>query len=557
MSRNVLKYSLFIAAVCALFFVWIGEFPLWSSDEGRYAEIAREMWESKDFIVPHFNYFDYLEKPVLAPLLTSLAYGLFGINAFSARLVPVLASLLGILMTFLFTQRLFDRRTAGYAALVLATTIGYVLVGRFAVIDMLMTLFLSGSLFCLMTAYTLRRPACYLTAYGFMGLAFLTKGLIAFILPGLVFLSFLVWMKDFGEIKRMRLGYGLLITGAIILPWMIAVSIREPEFFDVFIIQNHFSRFFHGSFGRAKPFWFYVPVLLAVAFPWIFFMPAALAHEFKKGEQTKIKVRFLICWMVAIFVFFSIPKSKLPYYLLPISVPIAVLISLFLADGIHAGALSERTKRILKWTWNLLLGAAGAGAVGLNLYLSWGNLDSETLLLRPLFQIGSVFLFAGFGTGFFLSRKGHFKRSIFVLSATVYVGLLLAFLGMKMISPLQSSYDYAELIKTHLKKDDIVAVMASPDEFSDLPFYLERRVMVVGTDKGTLTYESEESDHGLETAEWFVSKGELAAMFREKRKRIFCLMESHKLQEFINAGIQGFVVLKEGHGKLLVSNQPL
>src|SRR5258706_12861462 len=136
MIRKIIIPSFFVVAALFLFFFLMDKTPLWSSDEGRYGEISREMWLTKDFIVPHFNYLSHLEKPALASALTALSYGLFGINNLSTRLVSILAALGTLLLSYRFVRKLFDIRTAAYTVIILATSIGFVLVGRFAVIDM-------------------------------------------------------------------------------------------------------------------------------------------------------------------------------------------------------------------------------------------------------------------------------------------------------------------------------------------------------------------------------------------------------------------------------------
>ena len=201
MEKSVWSRLAFWAAVLFLFFFSLGRIPLWSSDEGRFGEIVREMWVSKDFIVPHFNYVPHFEKPIFAFWLGSLSAALFGVSSFSVRLPSVVSALLGIALTHVFTKSLFGRKIADMAAVILASSVGYVLVGRYAVIDMVMTFLMSAAVFCLARAYLEQKPRFYLLAYVFMGLSFITKGLIGVVLPLLVFLACLAWPKDLAEIK--------------------------------------------------------------------------------------------------------------------------------------------------------------------------------------------------------------------------------------------------------------------------------------------------------------------------------------------------------------------
>ncbi len=480
-----MKRFLFVLAALFLFFFLLDKIPLWSSDEGRFGEIAREMLESKDFIVPHFNYLPYLEKPVLAPLLTAAGYALFGVSAFTTRLVPVLSALLGIFFLHRFTRRLFDLRTADFSALVLLTTAGYALVGRFAVIDMLMTLLLSLTLFCFMTALFEQKRGYYLAGYGLMGLAFLTKGLIALVLPAGIFFIFLLGTKNLGELKKMHLLAGAAIIAAIILPWMLAISREQPEFFHEFIVKQHFSRFATGTFGRKRPFWFFAPILIASAFPWTLFLPKAIAQGLKEDLLKRRKLQFLLCWVAVIFVFFSIPKSKLPYYMLPVSMPMAILLGNFFA----------------KWT----------------------------------------------------AISASKRKTFSLLAGTVYGCLVLTFIVMKVISPFQSSQAYADFLEPRLKPGDIAAVYASPDRFSDFPFHLKRRIMIVGSDRGTLRAQSEQLP-AAEQKESFLTVEEFMELFNTPSRRIFCLVAQKKIQKLLDAGLKNYEVLKKDHGKVLITN---
>lgn len=550
---KVLRWGIFTVAVCFLFFFYLGKIPLWSSDEGRYGEIAREMWETKNFIVPTFNYFEYLEKPVLTPLLASLSIGVFGTNAFAVRMIPVLSALLGILVTYFVTRRLFNARTAFFSILLLATTVGYVMVGRFAVIDMTMTMLLTFCMFCLLEGFLKQNRRCYLLAFVFMGLAFLTKGMIGFVLPGLIFLTFLIWTKNLKELKSFPFGWGILILIAIIGPWFYLISQKEPEFFRVFIVEQQFGRFLTGSFGRHKPFWFFVPILFATAFPWSMFLPAAIRSGLKGEPQAKLIAKFLITWIAVVFIFFTIPKSKLPYYLLPISVPMAILIGKFFAEW------TQDAKPWSGWVrggWYAFLIVAAGAVLGLNGFLFFGNYDSEIDKLREILHIATAFL-AVLGTiAYFLACRGKRTAGVYVLAAMMFVAFVITFIGMRKITPYQSSYAFAELINRQITEDSLVAVYASPDEFSDFPFYLQKRIIVLGTDRGTLTHEYEESKHHHDLKKWFMKTGRFVEIFNEGKIPVYCLMLTEKRDAFLRDGYQNYHILKEDKYKTLIANVP-
>jgi 4-amino-4-deoxy-L-arabinose transferase-like glycosyltransferase len=553
--KKIILPLFFVGVVFFLFFFRIGDIPLWSSDEGRYGEIARAMWESKDFVVPRFNGVDYLDKPVLAPLFTSLAYGLFGVNAFATRFIPVLAGLLGILATWFFAKKLTDKNTANYAAVLLSATIGYVLVGRFAVIDMLMTLWLTLSLFCLLSAYITRKGRYYLWAYLFMGLGFMTKGLIGFVLPGLTYFAFLTWRRELGEIRHMKIGWGILIIFLVILPWCIAMHFRNPSFLHTFFIDQQFGRFVTGSYGRKKPFWFFIPILFATSFPWSLFLPSAVIRGLQKDNPRQRIVQFLICWIAVILVFFSIPKSKLPYYLLPVSAAVATLLACLFSSWTDIALIAEREKKLLRMTVASLAVLCGIAFVGLNItFLFWKRFP-EIEPLRPVLFAGTLLLAAGGMAAWFFVKSGSFRKVIGALTLMIYLSLVLTVFGMQKITPYQSTVLYAETLKGMLREGDKVCVFASPDNFSDLSFHLRKRIVIAGSDQGTLALESKKLSP-QEYAQWFIYAEPFVELFNKRSQRIFCLTKEKKMKELEGLGLKNYRVIKRDHGKVLFTNVP-
>lgn len=506
------------------------------------------MWESKDFITPRFNYIDHFEKPVLAYFLTALSIGVLGVRSLSVRLPSILSAILGVFLTHVFTRRFFDRKIADLAAMVLSTSVGYFLLGRYGMIDMLMTLFLSAALFSLAVAAIQKDRRLYLAAYFFMGFAFITKGLIGVVLPALIFSAYLLWTKELGEIKRMRLGWGFLIIGAIFIPWGIAISIQEPEFSYVFITQQHFERFAGGSFGRARPFWFFVPIFAAFAFPWSMFLPSAAVQNFRnsQGNQRKM-VQFLICWIAAVFIFFSIPRSKLPYYILPVSAPMAVLVAVWFGRMPAANFLKK------------ILGSAGLITVlsllGLNAYLFIWAKDPMAEAVKSLFIPATLCALAGCGIITNFLKKGRYEHAAWAIGGTLYVALFFVAAGMVRLTPYLSTYEEARALKALWKKGDTFAVYSSPDHFSDFPFHLQKRVMIVGSDHGTLTRELEDGEHAEDLERWFLGAGQFVERFNSGEDRMFCLMKTKKFPELEHLGLRKYKVIRRDAGKLLISNE--
>lgn len=551
--KKIFRYFAFAAAVLFLFIFLINKIPLWSSDEGRFGEKAREMSELKEYIVPYFNYIPYIEKPVLAYWSAALSFNLFGVHNWSARFPSVFCSLMGLLLCWCFVRKLFSQKTADWSAVILATSIGYVLVGRFAVIDMVMTFLMSGALFSLMTACIHQRRRYYLLSYVFMGLTFLAKGLIGMLLPGLVFFVFLIWTKNLREITKMHLGWGILIVAAVILPWCIAISMKRPEFFNVFIIQNHFSRFAGaGGFGRKRPIWFFIPILIATALPWSFFLPAAVADGLKREDSERIKIQFLICWASVIFIFFSIAKSKLPYYLLPVSMPVAILAATFFSRE----SFKDGSRKILeKIGWFGSFIASAGLALGMDAYLLMPfKKRPEIFLLESVIYAGSVILLSGITIAYLFYKKGKKEQSALAMAGMIYLSLIMTSVGILKISPYQSTFDFAQTLKPILKEADSVAILASLDHFSDFPFYLRKRLIVVGREWKDSSGDSRDPRERVEIQGWFMSQDQFKTEFNKRQKRYFCLLDEKNLESLTSVGIKEYFVVKRETDRLLISN---
>ncbi len=550
------KSLLLTAFALTLYFFQINQIPLWSSDEGRYGEIAREMTVLNDYALPHFNFMPYLEKPVLTPLLTAGAYRLLGETPLGARILSIFASLAGLMLVYFFTRRFFSESAAFYAALVLLTTVGFALVGRFAVIDGFMTLLLSAAIFGMMTALFEEDRRAYLFSFAAMGLGFLTKGLIGIVLPGLVWLVAVVVLKRTSEWKRMPWLAGVLGVSLVVTPWVLVMCHRQPDFLKVFIFEHHINRFLTKEFGRIKPFWFYVPILVLTCFPWSLFLPAAFAEGHRRENPERDKTRFLWIWAAVIFIFFSLPKSKLPYYLLPASIPLAMILGEFLSRWV-AGNVTARAQKWMQGAWTLLVVFVSAVFAGGFVFLVFFRLPSEqAVALKPVLIASATLLFLGSGAGFLLQQRGKRAASTAVLAGTIYGILMMTIIGMQLISPFQSCAEEARVIQAQLQPTDWVVVLASLDDYSDLPFHLKRRIVVAGSDRGTLKHASQQEEKNPETALWFWSQDEFVRRFNEQTQTIYGLMSEERFRE-IAPGLKTPVILRAGREKILITNASL
>jgi 4-amino-4-deoxy-L-arabinose transferase-like glycosyltransferase len=343
-----------------LFIQFLGHLPLLDPDEGRYAEIPREMLERGDFITPYLNYVKYFEKPVLLYWLNAISFTIFGLDEFAARLPCALSGLGTVLFTYHVGRELFGRRTGILSAVVLGTSLGFLIQSRMNITDIPLTFAMTVAIgsYALAATGTDRRRWFYLF-YLFCGLAVLAKGLIGLVLPGAVVFWHLVLTRRWRLLKGMRIPTGLLVFLATTVPWFLLVSLRNEEFARFFFIHEHFERFLTKVHGRYQPFWFFVPVLLGGLLPWSFLVPSALRGWWRdrreKGGEERL---LLVLWAGLIFLFFSKSSSKLIPYILPVYPPLAVLVGNLLDRSLR-DFRSLRIPSLILSVFLLLTGAAG------------------------------------------------------------------------------------------------------------------------------------------------------------------------------------------------------
>ncbi|MEO8165060.1 MAG: phospholipid carrier-dependent glycosyltransferase, partial [Betaproteobacteria bacterium] len=302
-------------------------------DEGRYAEISREMAVTGDWITPRLNDIKYFEKPPLQYWMTAAAYNAFGVHEWTARLWAALTGFLGVLVVGFAGARLFGRDAGFCAGVVLGSSLLYATIGHMNTLDMgltfCLTLGLLGFLLAQHGATPPRAARWWMRlTWAAIGLAFLSKGLIGLVLPGAAITIYALIQRDLSMVRRLHLMSGIPIVLAIALPWIVAVSVTNPEFPHFFFIHEHFQRFATQVHHRTAPWWYFIPILIAGMLPWTPVLGPALVAGWKRdATETSFKQRrFLLIYAAVIFVFFSASQSKLASYILPIFPALALLI---------------------------------------------------------------------------------------------------------------------------------------------------------------------------------------------------------------------------------------
>jgi 4-amino-4-deoxy-L-arabinose transferase-like glycosyltransferase len=318
------------AVSAALWLIGLGFRGLFNPDEGRYAEIPREMLASGDWVIPHLNGLVYIEKPPLQYWATAIGEALFGQNDWAARLYTGLCAVATVCVLGAMIRREWGGVAAARAAIMLGSSLLFVLLGHQLTLDMSLTLFMTVTFvgFCNAQGAGPWRGWMLLSWSG-IAAAFMTKGLIAGVLPLFALVVYSALQRDVAPWRRLLLVRGAVLFGVLCLPWLILIQHRLPQFFQFFFVREHFQRYLTKIEDRYQPWWFFIPILLAGVLPWLLPALRSLCGDWRgtaarPGFDAR---RFAWVWCVVIFVFFSASDSKLLSYILPIFPALALLMA--------------------------------------------------------------------------------------------------------------------------------------------------------------------------------------------------------------------------------------
>jgi 4-amino-4-deoxy-L-arabinose transferase-like glycosyltransferase len=316
---------LLLAGFCGfLFFFGLGNFGLVGADEPRYAQVAREMLARHDLITPTLGGKPWLEKPPLYYWQAMLAYAMFGVSDWAARLPSAVDATLMVVAIFFFLRR-FRPACHLDGALMTASTAGVIGFARAASTDMPLAATFTIALLA-WYAWCETDAQRYLALfYVFLALGMLAKGPVAPFLAAVIIVSFAAGKSDYRLLRRSLWMPGILLFCVFALPWYIAVQLRNPEFFRIFLLQHNLARFGTNQYHHPAPFWYYVPVVLLGLVPWTVFVAAALVESVRASWAERREMfqsedamnAFLVIWLVVPTIFFSLSQSKLPGYIVP------------------------------------------------------------------------------------------------------------------------------------------------------------------------------------------------------------------------------------------------
>lgn len=470
--------ALALVLVLALWLGTLGMRDLMPSDEGRYAQMAREMAATGDWVTIRYNGLKYFEKPPFHLWMSALAFEMFGVGAWQARLWGALSGLLVIGVMMVAAARWWGRAAGIASGWVLLAMPLWNLGSHFNSLDIGVSAALNLALGCFLLAQhpqadARSRRRWMLAVWAAMGVAVLTKGLMGLVLPGLVLVVYTLWSRDWALWKRMQIGLGLLVFAAVTVPWFALVMARNPEFAHFFFIHEHFQRYTSTVHQRHEPWWFFIPLMVAGFLPWSGFWWGLVQRVRKAPSQASVfqPERLLATWVFAIFVFFSASGSKLPGYILPVMPALAVLGALALERACH--------RSLLRHLWAMLAVAVALAAATPLV----GRLGSD-ITPQPLFAQYAGWLAVAAGAvlvatmaSLWLLRDGQRPAAVGVYAMGWLLATTVGIVGHDTVGRSASGVALVPAVRAVLEPDMPLYGVRRLDH--TLPFYLRHRLTMV------------------------------------------------------------------------------
>ncbi|MFO1467192.1 MAG: glycosyltransferase family 39 protein [Steroidobacteraceae bacterium] len=532
-----------LALVGLVLALWISALalrPLFNPDEGRYAEIPREMLASGDWTIPHLNGLAYIEKPPLQYWATAALLGLFGASAFAARLYIFLCAIACAAAIHWAARCCWDATIARRATAISVSMLLFILLGQLLTLDMSLTCHLTGCLCAFLVAQVHGRAGregaarrAMLAAWVFAALGLLTKGLVAVVIPGAVLVLYTALRRDFSPWRRLHLLPGLALFALIALPWHALAQRRLPDFFQFFFVREHFARFMTPVADREEPAWFFAAVFLAGTLPWTGSALRCLLRGWRReaGGSGFDAPAFIRIWVLFILLFYSLSDSKLIPYILPALPAVALLVAA------QSPALLQREVSRVSFSFLLAGAVFGAAAAALPWLLANAARGPYFLGLRWPLALAALLLFA---TGLWVRRvpAGAAGDEVGRLAAGWSAAVLVLLAGASALAPVYSGATLVAALPAGERESAIVYSVRTYDQ--TLPFYWRRPVTLVDY-RGELDYGlSRDPGRGIASL----------AQFRVRwlqQAQAYAIMEPQTLNELRASGVPMRELARDAH----------
>ncbi|HXQ82403.1 MAG TPA: glycosyltransferase family 39 protein [Opitutaceae bacterium] len=550
--RDLILLSVVFGALLA----WkLGSAPLTNPDEGRYAEIPREMIASGDWVTPRLDGVPYFEKPPLTYWIVAACEEALGPSEWSVRLAPALFALGGILASYAAVRKIYGRGAGFWTAAVLGTSLLYVALAHLVSLDVPLSVLMSATLFCFILGVReppgARRRALFYGLYASAALATLTKGLEGTLVTGAVMFLWLLIFNQWGRLLPLYLPSGIALFAAIAAPWHVLVASRNPGWAHFYFVYEHWERFTDKGHGRYQPFYFFVPIVILGLFPWTGFLWSSLRDALAGGwsrRRENAEAWFFATWAAFVLLFFSISQSKLIPYILPLFPPLAVLIGRWLAAVVPQPDAFRRMRTGLR-VFAFLCGLIAAALCVAVLKPGMIRDASQAAALRPYaFVLAAILVVGGIRALVPRAVTGPARGAIVAMTATfVFVFGVLTF-AMPIID-LRSSKDVAVPARGIIRPGD--RVYGYHGFFHDFTYY-------TGDVVGLVSYRDELELQFLDPAELkarFIDDAEFRREWAGPGRVLAVARIRDAAALFADPGFR-YHLLAAGQHHYLFSNQP-
>lgn len=555
LSQGIPAFLILLLTLFLTLYYGFGSYALENMNEGLYGQIPYEMMQLGNYIVPHLNYVPYLEKPPLLYWLIALSYHLFGVNAFAARLIPVTSGALVCLSLYFFARALHYTKAGWAAAIILATSVGFILISRVIIFDMTLTLFFTLALLFFFLWHEKERRIFLWLCYACVGLAFLTKGLLSVVLiPTIAVIFMLAVNTPPRKIVRAVDIYGILIFLLVTIPWLVAASIKQTGFAWDFFINEQVMRFLDKRIPHdyhTGPFYYYLIPLLVIIMPWTILLPSLFKRHAFEDKQRKLR-RFLWAWFFVPIIFFSLSKAKAQYYII-IAVP-----ALALLLGLRMNSyFSQHQGRALKLAFTTLVlgGIVFFAIVCIALYnpYVYHSLPENWRVIQAykntLFILFVIMLSYGL-LGLFINFR---YQKIPVIQFLLFAGLIIPFIfffvaDKKRLQGERSEIYLGQYILAHDAQRPVY-LYQDYEDISSILYYVKKRVGIIDSTSKDLYFGSTTPD----AKGWFITPAEFVA--RVRGEKAYVVIMKDKLPFFTLAvSPLHFCIVRSSGDVFLLSN---
>ncbi len=470
-----------------MLFSGLGSLPLMQPDEGRNAEVGREMAVSGSWLVPTLEGHPYLDKPAAYFAAVAVSLRAFGVNEWGARVPSALCGALILVLVYAFARRQYDPVTAALAVIVVATSPMVFTFSRIVIMDIMLGLCTVAAILAAFLGEQGDAPdrRWHAASAVAVGLGLLVKGPVGALVPAAVLVAFFWADGRPRALRRVFAPWNFVIVLGLFLPWFAALVYVHPEFFHYGVIEESLGRFFTPAFNRSQPFWYFGPVFLVTFFPWtVLFVPMTFAAWSARKRLTR-EDRLFVTWAIVVIVFFSLSRTKQPGYILTGVMASAVLV----ARGVgYAWRNREgRAARLVSGGALALAGLALAAASAVGVAVARGTADAGRLAAmavreRAFWSMWPTFLIvfvaiAAVGSAAFVMRRAGLAVAAFALFPLALVTVSLP--ALEGYARTRSAKPLAERLASLPGDTEIACLDSYP---AGLSFYLGRTLTLIGED---------------------------------------------------------------------------